>query len=169
MKRRKRVRQDEKLTLGERWVTGRAFGELFQVFKRLRADDLTAVLAKFEARERLTPTATSAVPPAAETPKRIALVPEVVAIARAPDGEGFARILAEAWEHLQRQHPRSWTAGQVIHSAIALQRENPGAFLRLLEAVRRFWDELPGSPFHALERERVKRFLDFVAVELELT
>jgi hypothetical protein len=55
----------------------------------------------------------------------------------------------------------------VVAAATELQRRSPGAFLRLLEAVRRVWAQLPGSPYHALEQERIVRFLN--ALEEERT
>lgn len=168
MKRRKRTRPDERLSFGERWADGFAFGELFAGFKRVSADDLEAVLVKFHAGAALEPTATVADLPEADDPKRLGAVPEVARMRTTPDGEGFVRVLTEAWERLDHLHPKRWTADQVLATAVALQREQPGAALRLLEAVRRFWAELPNSPYHALERERVERFLERVTQELDL-
>jgi hypothetical protein len=168
MKRRKRVSQEEQLTLGERWVSGRSYGDLFTTFKKLSADDLETVLARFTVRSHLTPTHTVVDVPEATSPKRFDAVPEIAALRREPDGEGFVRILTEVWELLEKVHPKQWRAVDVIPVAIALQGESPGAFLRVLEGVRRFWAELPTSPFFALEREQIRRFLDFLEIERNL-
>jgi len=168
MKRRKRVSQEEQMSLGERWVTGDAYGELFGLLKKFPADDLGAVYARFVTRSRLTPTHTQAEVPEALRPKRFDAVPEIAALRRQEDGEGFVRILEQAWEQLDRVHPKLWTAAQILPLGIEFQRGSPGAFPRLLEGMRRFWAEQATSPFHALEREEVRRFLDFLAVERNL-
>lgn len=156
------------MSLGERWLSGFAFGEIFLTFKRVSADDLAAVLEKFEARSRLVPTATTASAPEAEPPKRFTAIPEIALVRREPDGEGFIRLLEAAWERFGREHPRRWTANRLLPLAVEFQRATPGAFVRLLEGMRRFWAELPPSPYYALERERVRRFLDFLDVQLDL-